>query len=78
MENRACHRYIYIMLTASLLINSTRSWSQNAPRFRPVPTSVVELTGFGRDGGIVALKDESLMLAQGGGSMSNPQKSLIT
>ncbi len=31
MENRACHRYIYIMLAASLLINSTESWSQNAP-----------------------------------------------
>lgn len=76
MEHRACHRYIYIMLAASLLINSARSWSQNAPRFRPVPTSVVELTGFGRDGGIVALKDKSLMLAQGGGiheqSAKNP------
>ena len=35
------------------------------PAFRPVPPGVVEMTGMSAGGGIVALKDGSLMFAQG-------------
>jgi hypothetical protein len=70
-------RSIFFVVSLASLLVSANGWSQTHPPFRPVPPGVVELIGFGSDGGIVELKDGTLMLAQGGGineqSANKPQ-----
>lgn len=51
----------------SLLAARVVGHAQDRPKFRSVPPGVVELTGIGTDGGIVELKDGTLMLGQGAG-----------
>jgi len=42
-------------------------WLGAEPSVKPIPDGVTELSGIGADGGIIELKDGSLLLAQGGG-----------
>lgn len=62
-------RVLQMILWAAsyMLLQAVSNLAQDRPKFRPVPPGVVELTSYGRDGGIVELKDGSLMMAQGGG-----------
>ncbi len=51
------------------LLAFAKNWEKatDGPKFLPLPEGVTEVCGFGTDGGIVELKDGTLMLAQGGG-----------
>lgn len=51
------------------------AWAQERPRFlKTPPAGVIEVTGFGTDGGIVELREGSLLLAQGGGILDQSAK----
>jgi len=53
------------------------TWAQERPRFKPLPPGVIELTGIGgTDGGIVELKDGSIVLAQGSEMAESGRKTL--
>ncbi len=58
-------RLLVVLVCALVLCVTSLGYAR--PTFRPVPAGVIEITGFGADGGIVELKDGTLMLASGGG-----------
>ena len=58
-------------------MNSDKEWEKRRPKFKPLPPNVIELIGFGVDGGIVKLKDGRLMWAQGGGISDKSAKKPI-
>ena len=57
---------LFMVLVAGVSVTSGTTASETRPEFRPVPDGVVELTGISGNGSIVEVKDDSLMLAQGG------------
>ncbi len=57
---------LFTVSVVCALIAGVSAIGEARPAFRPVPEGVVELTGFSANGGIVELKDGSLMLAEGG------------
>jgi hypothetical protein len=64
----------FMVLVAGVSGTARTTISETRPEFRPVPDGVVELTGIGVNGGIVELRDGSLMLAGGGGAViASPQ-----
>ena len=66
-----------LLAFVNLLVTGVAGYPQDRPVFRPVPPGVVELTAIGADGGMVRLKVDALLLAQGGGindqSVKKPQ-----
>lgn len=58
---------LLVVVFACALMAGLSGLAEAKPAFRPVPAGVTELVGFSADGGIVQLKDGTLMLAQGGG-----------
>ena len=56
---------LLMVLVAGVSVTGGTTASETRPEFRPLLDGVVELTGISVNGGIVELKDGSLMLAQG-------------
>jgi len=67
-------RSIVLVVPLVAMLIGANGWSQARPKSRPLPSGVVELIGLSTDGGLVELKDGTLMLAQGGGG--TPEQSL--
>ena len=67
MRMKIKHTTLVVAILAAFLILSSNGRSQTRPPLRPLPPGVTELTGIGADGGIVQLRDGTLMLAQGAG-----------
>jgi len=59
-----------LIVVCALLVGASGS-AEAKPAFTPVPEGVVELVGYSQNGGIVELKDGSLMMGSGG-SWSQP------
>ena len=74
-RNRRVEFYVFLCaLMMGLILSTTSGRAEKRAAIKPAPPGVFELTGIPTDGGIVELKDGSLMLVQAGVSGGSGQR----